>query len=69
MLLSYGIGCERYETSWEIEQVESAIEYYSSFFDSVSDSIEDSYELRLKIDQLHHQLSGLKRKQRRERSL
>ena len=69
MLLPYGIGCERYETSWEIEQVESAIEYYSSFSEGVSGSVEDSYELRLKIDQLHRQLSGLRRKQRREKSL
>lgn len=69
MLLSYGTGCERYDVDWEIEQVQSAIEYYSSFFELTSDSVEDSYEIRIKIDQLHRELSGLRRRQRREKSL
>ena len=69
MLLSYGTGCERYDVDWEIEQVQAAIEYYSSFFELTSDSVEDSYEIRIKIDQLHRELSGLRRRQRREKSL
>lgn len=67
MLLSYRVGhCDRYDMLWEVKQIESAIEYYSSFFEFIGDSLEDNYELRTKIVQLQHQLSAVQRKRRRE---
>ena len=67
MLLSYRVGhCDRYDMLWEVKQIESAIEYNSSFFEFIGDSLEVNYELRTKIVQLQHQLSAVQRKRRRE---
>jgi len=48
-----------HDTEWEIKQLESAIDYYSSFIDSTT-SREEKYELELLLNRQQRELDDLK---------
>lgn len=53
---------EIHEATWEMQQIESAIAYYSDHYEKFKDSIEDSYEINIQINRLYRSLSKLRRR-------
>ena len=52
---------EIHEATWEMQQIESAIAYYSDHYEKFNDSVEDSYEINIQINRLYRRLSKLRR--------
>ena len=53
---------EIHEATWEMQQIESAIAYYSDHYEKFKDSVEDSYEINIQINRLYRSLYKLRRR-------